>query len=371
MKSPRRVLIIAEGQLGDLVLLTPAVRALRESFPEVRTTALVVQRRRYGSSGNLLVSVNARSGTAAVLMPYVDEIFEVDRTLLRALGVVPRLLAELSLLRMIRRIRCDTVLCTFPQDRFVLWAFLSGARRRVGQKAQPLRFLLTHRPAIRKEEVGVLRYYGILAEAAGAAPRSLRTEVSISEEHRRRAAAELAARGLPTGHPLLAIHPGASGGFNVWPPERFAALADGVRDGDLADVILCGSPYDRETVGAVIQSLRRPAPVIEFGDDVIELAALLERCRVVVTNNSGPWHLAQAAGAATVVFISHFRAGAWHVYRDNPGCVVLEGMGGCPVCPEGVCRDIVPSGERFGTVCLRMIGVEEALAAVRRLLTTP
>ena len=122
-EKSRRVLCIAEGQLGDLLLLTPALRAVKESFPSSYLAVLVLQRRRYDvapASGDSSVPPPISGSTSVVLRndPHVDEVKEIDRSGLRELSGLRRLRSELGIIRWLRRQEFDTVICTFPEDRF-------------------------------------------------------------------------------------------------------------------------------------------------------------------------------------------------------------------------------------------------------------
>ena len=291
-----RILVLAEGQLGDLLILTPALRALKESFPAGTLTVLVAQRRRYDRdqppAGVLQV---AASGTSEVLLrsPWVDEVMEVDRALLRRLPPLARLRAESLIFRWLFRGRFTRAVCTFPQERFLLWAVATGARVRVGQRDQPRSFLLTHRPDLDRRKGGVLRYYCDLAEAAGARVRSMATEYAVSDEARVWAKAALRELGFRPGAPLLVVHPGASGPYRVWPPERYAALIARLREKGVG-VLLCGTAFDRAVIEEVQRHSRISLPALDPGASVDRLAAILEQAAVVVSNDSGPRHLAVA-----------------------------------------------------------------------------
>ena len=104
MKSPQRICVIAEGQLGDLLILSPALRSIKETFPSAALTVLVIQRRSYEETGSAVAPVfveNPAGGTSAVLRsdPHVDRVAEVDREALRALRGFRRLKAEFSVVR--------------------------------------------------------------------------------------------------------------------------------------------------------------------------------------------------------------------------------------------------------------------------------
>jgi ADP-heptose:LPS heptosyltransferase len=99
--------------------------------------------------------------------------------------------------------------------------------------------------------------------------------------------------------PLVAIHPGASDPRRRWPPTSFAVVGDALAAAG-ARVVLTGTAPERPLVDAVLRSMSSPAQDLCDRLTTNGLAGLLSRCRVVVANDSGPLHLAQAVGAATV-----------------------------------------------------------------------
>ena len=374
VNPPRRICIIAEGQLGDLLILSPALRAFSESFPSASLSVLVLQRRSYdgtSSAAHSVLSETPQGGTAAVLRadPHVACVAEIDRGLLRALRGASRVRAEWSIIRWLRRGKFDTVVCTFPQDRFYLWAFLSGARMRVGEEGKPFSALLSTPVRKKKSEGGVLAYYCALAEAAGAAVKSERTSVVISPVHRERAAARWRSLGLPEEGPVVAVHPGASGGYRIWPPARYAALIDHLQRKGIP-VILAGSGFDGEVLAEVSKRCGK-APCQVITADVLELAALLEKCVLCVSNNSGPRHLAVACGVRSLALIPRFDDVEWKIYADETEAGTMQSREECPACPRTACRNTLPPGERYGSYCMRALRVEEVAARVDLLLGFP
>jgi len=371
MNSPRRICIIAEGQLGDLLILSPALRAFSESFPSASLSVLVLQRRSYdgtSSAARSVLSENPKGGTAAVLRadPHVASVAEIDRGALRALRGLRRARAEWSVIRWLRRGNFDAVVCTFPQDRFYLWAFLSGARMRVGEEGKTFSALLSHRIRKKKSDGGVRAYYCALAAAAGATVRSERTSVVISPEHTARAASLWRSLGLPEEGPVVAVHPGASGGYRIWPPVNFAALIDRLQRGGIP-VILTGSSFDSEVLEEV-KSRCGDAPHVVITADVLDLAALLQKCALCVSNNSGPRHLAVAAGVRSLALIPRFDDVEWKIYADETGAGTMQSSEECPACPPTACRNTLPPGERYGSLCMRALSVEDVAARVDFLL---
>jgi len=395
--SLRRTLVIAEGQLGDLLLLVPALRALKAGNTAMQLTVLVVQRRPgtpgvadaahnepllhalfheggYAGSSDAahtdpLLHEAGYGGTASVVkhLPYVDRVLELDRMRLRTLRGPARLRGEWDVIRTLRRERFDAVICTFPEDRFVLWARASGARRRVGQYAQPLRRLLTDTPHILKEEQGVLRYYLSLAAALGVEGGDERTEFAVPSSARDWAR-QFVASHCPGTTPLVAIHPGASGDYKIWPPEHFSALAAKLRAYGVR-VILCGGEMDDEIMRGITTVHPSKIPVAHTGSDLTRLGALFAESDLCVTNDSGPRHLAIAVGARSVALFRRHHDRAWGVYAESDSCATVRTEEECPVCPRGVCHDRRRDGERFGCVCVRMISVETVYERVMRMLS--
>jgi ADP-heptose:LPS heptosyltransferase len=371
MKSPQRICVIAEGQLGDLLILSPALRSIKETFPSAALTVLVIQRRSYEETGSAVAPVfveNPAGGTSAVLRsdPHVDRVAEVDREALRALRGFRRLKAEFSVVRWLRKGKFDTVVCTFSQDRFYLWAFLSGARVRVGEEGKTLSVLLSRRVRKLRSGEGVLATYCGLAEAAGAIISSRRTSVVVPREYAERADVRWRSLGLPEESTVVAVHPGASGTYRIWPPEYYAALIDHLQRGKIP-VLLLGSAFDSQVIEEVRRRCATP-PQIVLTTGVLDLAAYLKKCALCVSNNSGPRHLAVAAGVPSLALIPRFDDVMWKIYTDERDAGTMQSSMRCPVCPETACRNILPPGEQYGSFCMRALTVEEVTARVDSVL---
>ncbi len=370
---PRRILVLSEGQLGDLLLLTPALRSLKDSFAGCTVVALVVQRRSYTVAGAapVLVRQNPTDGTTEAVAPFVDEIIEVSRSVLRMARGIRRVRAEWTLLRRIRAGGYDTVLSCFPEDRFAIWAAVSGARRRIGQNAQPFAWLYTVRPDIRKEEGGVLRYYCALASAAGASVPSHATEFRVPESGNVEAERLLREKGFAPGERFIVMHPGASGPFRIWPPDRFGRLAEILHSGEGIRTVLCGTTHDLRAMHAVRSHVSFEVPEIVLQGSVGQLAGILSRATLCVSNDSGPRHLAVAVGTPSVAILPKHNDRAWGIYDDGPIASYAIPSGPGPLCPPDRCCDRRPEGEEFGSACIRQVSVEEVLKRIRQILPGP
>jgi len=367
----RNVLFLAEGQLGDLLLLTPALRGMKAGHPGIRQSVLVLERRsrapldaEHPIAGPL--APNADSPLAG--NPNVDRLFTLNRDAVRSLPLTARLRAELAIVRFVRAGRYDAVVCTFPEDRFAIWAFLSGAATRVGQRKQGLRMLLSVQPDIRKADSGVRSYYCSLVRACGAPCATDRTEYVVSGEARSWAGEALAGAGVPSGGRVVLLHPGATGDYKIWPPERWAELMDMLEELPLT-VILCAGPLDEGIVGSIREHATRAPRIVDTGGKIGRLAAMMERSALCITNDSGPRHLAVAVGAPSLAFFRLHHDREWRVYDEGDRCATLRGTSACPQCPADRCSDRLPEGERFGSHCIRLISVEDAFAAAKKMLS--
>jgi ADP-heptose:LPS heptosyltransferase len=298
----------------------------------------------------------------------VDDVVNIHRDILRSLGPVRRLAAEVALLRHLRSISPDVVVCSFPDDRFLLAGRITGATVRVGQLRQPLRLLLTHRPDIQRSDQGVLNYYGDLVRAIGAELHSAATEYSVPPGCREWVRETLQKEGIGDGDRVVVIHPGATGEYKIWPPDRYGVLAETLgKDAGVRPVICCGAG-DEDIVRLVRDHAHGAAPVIRTDTDIGLLGALLERAALCLSNDSGPRHLAKAVGTPTLALFRHHHDREWMAYPPSDQCVVLQGRGNCPVCPAGRCLDRTPPGERWGSYCLRFLTMEEVITQARDML---
>ena len=344
----RRILVRANNWIGDVVMISPAVRALRRRFP--RASIAIVAKKWV---------LDALSGN-----PAYDELVEYDHE-----GSHRGLAGRVRLARRIRGGgRVDlAVLFQKAFDAAVL-ARLAGARLRVGYATDGRGFLLTHPlpppPPDRHHADAFLD----LARAVGCEEIDPLPSFHLGDRERSAAGAILARRGFGEEPLLVALHPGASKEARAWHAERFAALAERLRARAGCRFVLVGSAGERETLRRVRAGLG-DADVIgpEDAPGLLVAAALIARCRLFVGNDSGPMHLAAALGVPTIGLFGPGRP-ANTAPRGRPGMVVTIGRGyPCAPCRQDFFRECppAPSGKPF---CLEEIGVDEVEQAALRLL---
>jgi heptosyltransferase II len=368
----QKILFICEGQLGDLLILTTALRGMKNAFPDSELSVMIVQRRFYFESETTpqkLINTNCEKGTSLVLInnPFVDKVFEVNRTVLRKFKGLARLQAEWRIIKYLQQGKYDVVICTFPEDRFALWAYLTRAKIRVGQKKQGLSWLLNNKPDISKEENGVLNYYCDLTFAAGGKCNSDKTEYYISEKSTKWAEEFLINKNINKSEKIICIHPGASGNYKIWPPEKFAEVYDNLMSRDNYTALLCGTNFDDQVTTEIKNHIKTKLISVDFSDSIDRFAAILKKSSLCISNDSGPRHLAVAVGTPAISIMSRMKHKAWKIYNEEKN-IILQAENQCDSCPDNDCREIIPDRENFGAKCIRAIGVDEVISHVTKVL---
>lgn len=288
----RRLLIVCPTWVGDIVMATPTLRALRGLFPEAHITALGRETLRPLLDG----------------CPWIDRIMTVRRRDKNPKGV-PRRDGPLSISRRLTTKRFDTAVLLPNSFRTALLTRLAGIPRRIGYERDGRGFLLTDRLLPRKQSgrfvpVPTRDYYLGVARYLGAENPDPSMQL-FTRSHDDARADDLLRR---AGHdpqskaPLILINPGAKyGDAKLYFPDRFAQVADRCIERFGAVVAVTSAPDEKEIVKRVIDTAKKP--LIDLGAhglDLTLLKSVIKRCRLLITNDTGPRHIAAALGAPVV-----------------------------------------------------------------------
>ncbi len=328
----KRILVRATNWIGDAVLTTPALLAIRKGFPQAKIALL------------------AKPAIAELLHhhPAVDEI-----VLYRDPGPHTGLGGKLTLAQLLRRGRYD--LAILLQNAFEAAAItaLAGIPNRYGYTTDGRSFLLTHRvlltPKIRRKHqvqyyLELLRPLGIPVVPAAPMLRTTPGEDATVVE-------QLQAFGVKPEQVVIGLNPGSVyGSAKRWLPERFAQAADRLAAEHGACVLIFGGRGEEELGHAIAGMMTAPTIVLSGHTTVRQLMALIKRCRLFITNDTGPMHVAAAFGVPLVAIFgptnpattSPFGRGyelVRHPVECSP-CLLRE----CPIdhrCMQGISVDMV------------------------------
>lgn len=319
LHEPERILVSLPGWVGDVVMATPALRALRRRFPDAHLAA-------HGKK-HLLTLLE---GSALV-----DELLPAPARGARAM---------LFAARQLRAKRFDWAVLLAESERAALLARFAGIRLRSGLfHTAPRRWLLSHPvPRVRSSSGHLARFsmierYLRVTRALGAPDDGDRMELPVLERARASVDERLSTAGLERGGPLVVVVPGAAfGAAKTWLPDRFGAAARElcVRLG--ARAVLAPGPGEErlasEVVGhANLVAVSLDAPCL----DLAELTALIDRATLVLTNDTGPRSIAVALRRPTVVVAGPTdQAYTAHHLEDQR---VLTADVLCRPCHRGVC----------------------------------
>jgi len=284
-KNIKRLLIRSTNWVGDAIMTTPTIRAIRKGFPNARISIL--------------------------LKPWVSPVFEhsphVDNLIIYdGDGRHKGNLGKLRLAKDLRKYGFDAAILLQNAFEAALIAFLSGIPVRIGYNRDARQLLLTHAISctneIKKEHQ--TKYYLNILSGIGIDAGDRDLYLRLSQQDRLRAEQILKKQGLSGDLKWVGINPSATfGPAKQWPIDRYARLADLIIEYTNARVIVFGGPQDRR-LGKDISRKMRHRPIDLSGRTTLgEAMAMIERCALFITNDSGLMH---AAAALDVPLIAIF-----------------------------------------------------------------
>ena len=322
----KRILIVPVNWLGDLLFLTPAIRAIRRAHPGAHIAALSPRR------GLDLLQGNPHLN-AVIPMPE-------GRGLAHLAGWFP----------MIRRLRAERFDAVFLFHRSftraaVAWA--AGIPERIGIRTWKQGWLLTTAvrppPADSLHKVdGFLR----LVEAAGIPPDGRHYDAGLTPEDEQAADGLAKELGFGPSDRVVALHAGANWLLKRWPSHRFVELADRLTERCRARVLFIGGEGDLPLIESIAGRMRS-RPIIAAGRTTFrQMGAVLKRTSLLISNDSGPLHMGMAVGVPVIALFGPTDPKLTGPVSGDKG-VTLFGSIGCPVpcyrldCPANLCMEQV------------------------------
>jgi heptosyltransferase-3 len=334
----RRVLVVRLRSVGDTVLATPSLVALRRFLPHAQIDLLL----------------------ESWVAPLVAGLDEVNRVVTVERGSK---LSRLSVARELRAARYDVAYNLHGGSTAALLTRATGARHRVGYADYRYGWLHNHQAPPSSElwrcekthsaeqQLALLGWTGVPVSDRP------RARLVVNAEAAARVAEKLRAAGLDDAQPFALFHPAAAFDSKTWDAANFARVAEHLAARGMSSVAVVGKHETR--IARAFKDQAR-ARVAAFADLTLpEVTALAARASLFVGNDSGVAHMAAAVSCPSVVVFGSSNVAHWRPWTDAPSEVVREEMP-CAPCPGYTCAE-------FGEAqCIRRVTVERVVGAVER-----
>ena len=330
----RRIFVRSTNWIGDAVMTTPSMGRVRAAFP----------------AAEIAVAANPTVAQLLCHHPACDRILVYDKKgVHRGLGGLLRFGAE------VRKEQFDLAILFQNAIEAAIMTSIAGIPRRAGYNTDCRGLLLTHSVSgwRRARRFHHTDYYLTMLAGLGLQGGDGRLKLHCTEEELTWAGERL------SGNRWVAINPGATyGSAKRWFPERFAAVADDLAEEFATRILIVGGPDERSIAGEVAANMRSEPLNLAGKTSVRQLMALLSQCRLLVTNDSGPMHVAAAFDVPIVAIF-----GSTDHTTTSPlasSCRIVRKPTACAPCLKTTC----PTDHR----CMTAVSVADVLEPARNLL---
>jgi heptosyltransferase-2 len=337
--EPQNIVIRMPNWVGDCVMATPVLTDLRHRFPSAKITVMCHEK-------------------LAKLFEHDEDIDEVFGFTYPN-GWLPRL-HNRDLVARLRAAEYDLGILLPNSFSSAWWFWQGGVCQRLGYRGHWRRFLLTKalKEPVHIETQHLVLTYKMLLEPLGISLSGSRPRIHLLPKEVEAARELLARQGVPAEAKLIGINPGAAfGTAKCWLPERFRAVTELLLKDSRNYIIYFGDPTGAPLVKSICSGLPERVINLAGGTNLRELVALIQLCDVLLTNDSGPMHIAAAVETPLVALF-----GSTSDVKTGPygQAIVIHKHVPCSPCYKKVCPIDFP--------CMTQISVEEVYQKIQSLL---
>ncbi len=337
--KPQNIIIRMPNWVGDMVMATPLLTDLRKAFPEARLTAM------------------CRAPISDLLQddPEINELFSFTKA-----SRLVRRDEKKNILDHLRLGNYDLGVILPNTFSSAWWFWQGGVEVRIGYKGAGRKALLTH-PLEKPDNAQsqhLVKTYKHLLSPLGIAISNTSPRLYLKEKEIELARVLLSQHGVKSHHKIIGINPGAAyGSAKCWLPERFREVTMRLLEDKDVIIVYFGDLVTSNLVKEVCQGLSTRVVNMAGLTSLRELACLISICNVLLTNDSGPMHIAGALGTQVVALFgstSSVVTGPWQEGK------VIQKHVECSPCYRRTC----PIDFR----CMKQIGVEEVVQSILEVL---
>lgn len=344
--KPKAILLIQLGDIGDVIVSVPCIRALKECFPDA------------------VIVVTVRDKAAGLIrdLPWADEVISVEK---KGRHLIEAIIYQIRFFSHLRNLRLDLAIDLRMGTRGGIMAFLSGASERVGvyDSRGTFRNRFFSHLCLPEIEQGwhMSRHCLALLEQYGISTEDERPELVVSEERAEKARRLLADEGISEDEPLIAVQPFSLWAYKDWGISKYAGLIEWIRSRYGFTVLITGSESERERSDVICSKTGGRVYNMAGKTSIGELAGLLKCCGLFIGGDSAGLHIAAAVGTPTVGIYGPSSSEAW-APRGEKHCVVSKDMP-CMPCSRKGCSDSGISR------CLDELETSEVIPLIERHIT--
>lgn len=333
-----KILLLQLKRIGDLIVTTPAIAALRETFPDAHITLVV-------------------SNECAALIPAISN---VD-----CVFVVRRNLSDLAIIFAIARQKFDYCVDFTRNDRSAVLALVSGAQKRVvseriKHKSKIRAWVYNEFVPHRMRDMQTLDYNLALIEPLEIRNASRQMHLKLPQVAREKA--DSIRRDAKIDSSFIVFHPGSARSEKFWEAQRWADVIDHARSIRQIGVVLTGggSDFEQQHIREIKSRVRQPIVDLSGKTDLLTLAALIAQARLLVTVDSAPMHFAAATSTPQVVLFGPTNPFHWR--PQDSSALILQGPSTSPI------AEFAAKQARFS---MNQISTQAVIGAMESLLSSP
>jgi lipopolysaccharide heptosyltransferase II len=327
-----RILLMTTTAIGDTLFSTPAIRAVKETYPDKKVHVLS----------------HVRNQLLLIENPFIDRLLLYQG---KRKGII-------KLIRELREGHYDLVVILHSNDpEAVPLARATQAPHIIGPGTSRFADFLSDKILCTDESRHAIERRLDYVRIIGADTVNKKMDLFLPAQSEKNAVRILKAKWKDGLRPLIGLHPTGSGSYKWWPKEYFATLAQALINRHRARLVIFSSRQEAAVARFIAENLGEDVLLAEGRYDLLDVAALMQKCRLFVANDSGLLHVALALGIPTLALIgadSPLRIGPYQV--SNSACLYKK---------EGVCQEIRCLNQGCqDNRCLKAISPEEVLAVI-------
>jgi lipopolysaccharide heptosyltransferase II len=354
-----KILIFNPFGIGDVLFTTPIIRSLKNNLKDISISYLC-NRRTYPLLKNNI---------------FLDKvlIFEKDEWRVLAKHSKRKFIKEIiNFFRRIKKDKFDIIFDLSLNSSYGFFFKMLGIKKRIGFNFKNRGRFLTHKIELPfgYKDKHVSRYYLELIKFVDIYPYEYKFDLFLSKEALRKAEKMLSILGLKKDDSIIGVCPGSGDSwqntayFKRWPKENFLKLCSILQEEFNVNIILFGSKIEKDLCDYIYEGMKKK-PINLCGKiNLEEFCAMVSFCKVIITNDGGPFHIAQALEKKVLVFFGPVDERVYGAYPTDKNCIVLKKDLSCRPCY----KEFKFKGCSFDKRCLRDIKVEEVMLSFKKII---